>query len=196
MESYFKRHIKYLLLSFSVILVSCNEESIIEGIDTGTQSKMYLINFNNLTIPINTAKSPILDFGNNIKVSLEFTTALITITSTTSQYAFYNIPPTGFRWAMDTYIKKFTSGTIIDDSDFNAGGTPYFINAVYTKPTNAYYYTYTNSFKVNEMGYAAFKYKSGNSTIIGWLSFTSSDSKITLHECVYTSGPTLKIGFK
>ncbi len=194
MESYFKKPIKYLFFFF-VILMSCNEESIVEGIDTQGQ-KIYSINFNNLTIPINTVKSQTLDFGNNIKVALDFVTSLSTINSTTSQYSFFNNPPSGFRWAMDTYIKKYAYGTVIDDYDFNAGGTNYFVNAVYTKSTNAYYYTYVNSFKVNETGYAAFQYKSGNSTIMGWLSFTPSDSKITLHECAYTNGSTLKIGYK
>jgi hypothetical protein len=189
MEKYFKTQLKYILICISLLAVSsCNEESVIEGVASSTtsQSKISTISFNDLAIPINTKQPVEIDFGNNIKVKLDFVFIL----------SFYTSPPANFRWAYETYIKKFSVGTSINSDDFVAGGTPYFINAIYSK--GVYSYTYQNSCKVNEMGYVALQYKnpSDNTTIMGWFRFTASDKKIILHECAYTLGTVIKIGSK
>jgi hypothetical protein len=199
MEKYFKFDKKHLSFCASIILIfilwSCNEQSVIEGVATQNATKVSVINMN-VDIPPNTKKPITLDFG-GLRTNLEIYFIKTDINTTSYKYEFFcNPPDQNFRWAMETYIKKQKEGTLVNNTSFDYGGSPYFINALVTGGT--FNYNYQNSFKINETSFAAFRVvnPSTKAQVIAWLKFTASATKVTLIECAYTSGSEILIGVK
>ncbi len=199
MEKYFKPNKKQVYLCASVLLTcvlwSCNEQSIIEGIIPQNAPIVSVITMN-LDILPNTKKPLTLDFG-GLKTNLEIYFFKTDINTTTYKYEFFcNPPDQNFKWAMETYIKKQKEGSLVNNTSFDYGGTPYFINALVSN--NTFNYNYQNSFKINETSFAAFRVvnPTTKAQVIAWLKFTATATKVTLIECAYTSGTEILIGVK
>jgi hypothetical protein len=181
----------YLLLWLAGcwLLAGCNEASLIEGVGP-TQTLRLDLNkeFGKNTDLLLT----ITGGGESFQIPFSFGFTRVSTTSTQNQYTFYANTPTNFRWAYDTYIRRFKEGDDIFDSMFNAGGTNIFIQAI--EQSGRYSYTYQFSPQLNEKNYAAFRYKGKNSTLYGWVSYTAKADRITLHQYAYSVNAALKVG--
>lgn len=201
MEKYFKATINkkiiystlLVIIFLSLSLSSCNKASVVEGFENN-KSTIIALNtdlISNTTTPTNVN----LNLNGNI-VAVPFSFYIAPASASTSNYRFFSNAPTNFRWGMETYIKRFNIGDLITENTFVPGGTQYFISAL--KTGSNYSYTYSYSFKTNELSYAAFRYEktigSMLTVVYGWISFTATDTKVTLHKYGYKTDEAINAG--